>query len=68
MLGTCWYLSDDIRPGIRSSPTPSRQSVPNLLNDSDAKAPRGGVLDTIDESRAKDDKPGGPKIDMDTIE
>jgi hypothetical protein len=65
MLGTCWYLSNGFQPGSRPVVAPPGKS--GLLPESGAGGPKGGVLDTIQENKAKGDH-DGPKIDMGKFE
>lgn len=56
LLGTAFYMSDGYTPSARPVAVPSN-SGPSLFNGSDAKAPQGGVLDTISKDKAKGDAP-----------
>lgn len=56
LLGTAFYMSDGYTPTARPVAVPSN-SGPSLFNGSDAKAPQGGVLDTISNDKAKGDAP-----------
>jgi hypothetical protein len=65
VLGTCWYLSNGLAPGPRPTVAPI-PSGPGRLGDSDAKGIKGGVLDKLNEDKAKGNVP--PKFDMEKIE
>ncbi len=65
VLGATWYLSDGFQPGTRPTGNAPAIHGPGMLNDSDAKGTKGGVLDKTNEIKGKDN--GGafkPKVDL----
>jgi len=65
LLGTAFYLSDGYAPAPRPNAQPATNGAPSLFHGSDAKAPKGGVLDTIGKDKANG---GAPKMDQSNFE
>ncbi len=65
LLGTAFYMSDGYAPAPRPGAQPATNGGPSLLNASDAKAPQGGVLDTLSKDKVNG---GAPKVDPSQFE
>lgn len=65
LLGTAFYMSDGYAPTAQPVAKPAATGAPSLFNGSDAKAPQGGILDTISKDKANG---GAPKVDPSQFE
>jgi hypothetical protein len=67
MLGTCWYLSNDLQPGGTPSGNTPRQTGTRYLPESGATGGKNDVLDQLNKNKAKENG-NGVKIDPANIE